>query len=78
VDAVSRVFEGTHTAVVKLTCPECFEKVDFQFDVTIHFTESNSGLPMEIAKTGPISDQPLFDHKLERHGPDAEGFDLSE
>jgi hypothetical protein len=71
---MSRIFEGTHSAIIGLTCPECGDIVNFSFDVVIHFTESDTGLPMEIIRTGQISDQPLFDHKLERHGPDAEGL----
>ena len=77
-DAVeNRVFEGIHIARVALTCPECNETVDFPFPVTIQFEESSSGLPMEIVSAGPIIDQPLFDHKLERHGPDAEGLSIT-
>lgn len=71
------VLEGIHPAQVALTCPECGEGVDFPFDITVQFTVSDTGMPMEIMSTGPISDQPLFDHKLERHGPDAESLGIS-
>jgi uncharacterized protein (UPF0212 family) len=77
VSDVGDVLEGTHLARVALTCPECGEKVDFPFYITILFTVSDTGLPMEVINTGHISDTALFDHKLERHGPDAEGLSLS-
>lgn len=68
-------YAGRRQARTFLTCPECNAEVEFPFEVDLRLIGYDNALSIqaEIVNGGKISDQPLFDHKLEEHGPDAEG-----
>ena len=64
---------GYKDAFVQLSCPECGEDVVFPFMVELQMTATQGSMQIGAKIFGDqINEQPLFDHKLERHGPDAE------
>ena len=64
---------GYKDAFVQLTCPECGEDVVFPFMVELQMAATRDSMQID-AKIfgGRINEQPLLDHNLEGHGPDAE------
>jgi hypothetical protein len=70
---------GHRASILMLACPLCGEDVPFPFLVNLTMTATDVSMLIEAEIVGGrINEQPLFDHQLERHVPDAEGFDLPE
>lgn len=63
------IYTANKPALIEPECPQCGEKVSIPVVVDYTLKGEDNGLVIDAWVVAPVSDQPIFDHMLEKHGP---------